>query len=99
MKIAICSGPESEEISRRIADNLTEKGHTTVVATGGLHDFFRAIEESDALLVAEGGEVSVEIGMAIIFADYIGKGVMAKGQPKNKALQHLLDDIEVKIIG
>lgn len=98
MRIAICSSQESKEISERIAGNLQEKGHTTLVATRGAKEYFQAIEESDALLVAD-EILSVELGIAMVYADYLGKGIMAKAEPRNEALQHILDKIDVKIIG
>lgn len=98
MRIAICARPDSGEVSKKISENLGDKGHTTRVATGGLRDYFRAIEESDALLVAD-EELTVELGIAIIFANYLRKGIMVKSEPKHGALQEILDRIEVKIIG
>lgn len=98
MRIAICASPGSDEVSRQIAENLKEKGHTVLVANGGLKDYLSAIEEADALLVSD-EELTIEMGIALIFADYLGKGIMAKSEPKNKALQDILDKIDIKLIG
>ncbi|TRO61981.1 hypothetical protein E2P64_00405 [Candidatus Bathyarchaeota archaeon] len=99
MKIAVCSGPESKEISEKIAGNLRSKGHKTRVVSGSLKDYLDSIGEADALLIVnDRGEVSPEMVVAIVLADYLGKRVMATRQPENRALEGLLSSVNVEVV-
>jgi len=98
--IAVCSGPESQETSIKIANNLREKGHLVSRVSGGIQRYLKAVIDSDAILVVnDDGEVSPELVVAMILADYFGKDVLATRRPKNRALSKMLSSIKVKVVG
>jgi|GEM_PF-4261822 len=97
--IAVCSGPESRETSIKIANNLREKGHLVSRVSGGIKKYLKAVIDSDAILVVnDGGEVSPELVVAMILADYFGKDVLATREPESGALSELLSSIKVKVV-
>jgi hypothetical protein len=99
VKIAVCSGSGSREISDRIAGNLRRKGHATQVVTEGLHAYLDAISESDAMLIVnDTGKVSPEMVVAMVLADYLGKRIMATKEPENQALRVLLESLKIEVV-
>lgn len=100
MEIAVCSAKGNKEKAQRIAKNLQGKGHTaTVTAGGGFRKYLDSVGKADAMLVVTGdGDVSLDMAVAMVLADYLGKGLMATGQPFNEALDPLLADLKIKVV-
>jgi hypothetical protein len=99
VRIAVCSGSESRETSKKIAENLKKKGHKTKVVFGSLKNYLDSVGEADALLIVnDRGEVSPEIVVVMVLADYLGKRIMATRKPENLALGALVSPLQIEVI-
>lgn len=100
MEIAVCSTKGDVDKARKIAKNLQEKDHTAkVVAKQDFRKYLDAVGRADAMLVVAGdGEVSLDMAVAMVLADYLGKGLMATSTPYNEAMDPLLSLLNIKVV-
>jgi hypothetical protein len=99
VKITVCATKESSGTARKVTDSLRRRGHNAKLILGGMRKCLDALGDADALLVVNDEEdVAVELIVAMVLADYLGKKVLTTKPPRNEAMRSILASLDLEVI-